>query len=160
MGLGLTQLSCPVSHRVLWLVDERKITQMPHQKRAALATIAALSLLLGACSSSGGGGDTATQPTTGPIDLTVKALDPGGKYSFDAKNYTAKAGTVNVALVNEGKENHDLMVQGIDKGKFKLTATPSETKSGSVNLSAGTYTIYCDIAGHRSAGMEAKLVVS
>jgi len=131
---------------------------MPQSKRAAVAAVAALSLLVGACSSSGGG-DNATPATTGPIDLTVKSLDPGGKYSYDAKEYTAKAGTVNVALVNEGKENHDLMVQGVDKGKFKLAATPNETKTGSVTLAAGTYTIYCDIAGHRAAGMEAKLVV-
>jgi plastocyanin len=136
------------------------MTEMPQSKRAAVAAVAALSLLVGACSSSSDDGGDATQPTTGPIDLTVKALDPGGKYSFDSKNYTAKAGTVNVALVNDGKENHDLMVQGIDKKKFKLTATAGETKSGSVSLSAATYTIYCDIAGPRAAGMEAKLVVS
>ena len=131
---------------------------MPHPKRAAIATAAALSLLLGACG--GGSGGDASQPTTGAIDLTVKALDPGGKYSFDLKDYTAKAGTVNVALVNEGKENHNLLVQGVDKKKFKLSVTPGETKTGAVTLAAATYTIYCDLAGHRSAGMEAKLVVS
>ena len=132
---------------------------MPHQKRAAIATVAALGLLLGACGGSSGGGD-ASEPTTGPIDLTVTALDPGGKYSFDAKSYTAKAGTVNVALVNDGKENHNVLVQGIDKNKFKITATPGQTTTGAVSLSANTYTIYCDIAGHRSSGMEAKLVVN
>ena len=131
---------------------------MPHPKRAAIATAAALSLLLGACS--GGGGGDASEPTTGAIDLTVKSLDPGGKYAFDSKNYTAKAGTVNVALVNEGKENHNLLVEGVDKKKFKLSVTPGQTTTGAVSLAAKTYTIYCDIAGHRDAGMEAKLVVS
>ena len=131
---------------------------MPHQKRAVLATAAALGLLLGACSSSSGG--DSTQPTTGAIDLTVKALDPGGKYSFDAKEYTAKAGTVNVALVDDGKENHNLLVTSISKSKFKLSVTPGTTKAGAVTLAAGTYTLYCDIAGHRDGGMEAKLIVS
>jgi plastocyanin len=130
---------------------------MRHQKRAALAAAAAVGLLVTGC---GGSGSDASQPTTGAIDLTVKALDPGGKYSYDAKEYTAKAGTVNVALVNEGKENHNLLVQGVSKGKFKLTVAPGESKSGAVQLAGGTYTIYCDIAGHRDAGMEAKLVVS
>ena len=131
---------------------------MPHQKRAVLATAAALGLLLGACSSSSGG--DSTQPTTGAIDLTVKALDPGGKYSVDAKEYTAKAGTVNVALVDDGKETHNLLVTSISKSKFKLSVTPGTTKAGAVTLAAGTYTLYCDIAGHRDGGMEAKLIVS
>jgi plastocyanin len=131
---------------------------MPHQKRA-LAAVAALALLLGACGSGGGGGD-ASEPTTGAIDLTVKSLDPGGKYAYDLKEYTAKAGTVNVALVNEGRENHNLLIEGVDKKKFKISVTPGQTTSGAVTLAAKTWTIYCDIAGHRSSGMEAKLVVS
>jgi uncharacterized cupredoxin-like copper-binding protein len=131
---------------------------MPYQKRAAIAAVAAFSLLLGACG--GSSGNAQTQPTTGAIDLTVKALDPGGKYSFDQKQYTAKAGTVNVALVNDGKENHDLLIEGVDKNKFKLAANPGQTKGGAVTLAAKTYTIYCDIAGHRQSGMEATLVVS
>jgi len=131
---------------------------MPHQKRA-LAAVAALALLLGACGSGGSGGD-ASEPTTGPIDLTVRSLDPGGKYAYDLKEYTAKAGTVNVALVNEGRENHNLLIEGVDKKKFKLSVTPGQTTNGAVTLAAKTWTIYCDIAGHRSSGMEAKLVVS
>ena len=130
---------------------------MPHRKRAAFASVAALGLLVGAC---GGSGGDASLPTTGAIDLTVKSLDPGGKYAYDAKDYTAKAGTIDVALINEGKENHNLLVQSVDKSKFKLSVTPGETKTGAVTLAAATYTIYCDLAGHRSAGMEAKLVVS
>jgi len=131
---------------------------MPHQKRAAIAAVAAFGLLLGACGGSSGG--SASQPTTGAIDLTVKALDPGGKYSYDQKEYAAKEGTINVALVDAGKENHDLLVQGVDKKKFKLAVTPNETKAAAVELAAGTYTIYCDITGHRAAGMVATLTVS
>ena len=131
---------------------------MPHRKRAAIATVAALGLLAAACG--GGSGGDASLPTTGAIDLTVKSLDPGGKYAYDSKNYTAKAGTVNVALVNEGKENHNLLIEGVDKKNFKLSVTPGQTTSGAVSLAARTYTIYCDIAGHRDSGMEAKLVVS
>jgi plastocyanin len=148
----------PAQPRSQWCVNDKKDDEMPHQKRAAIAAVAAFGLLLGACGGSSGG--SATEPTTGAIDLTVKALDPGGKYSFDQKDYTAKAGTVNVAFVNAGKENHDLLVQGVDKKKFKLSTTPSATDTGAVTLAAGTYTIYCDIAGHRQAGMEAKLTVS
>jgi plastocyanin len=131
---------------------------MPHRKRAAIATVVALGLLLGGCGSSSGG--NASDPTTGPADLTVKALDPGGKYDYDMDSYTAKAGTINVALVNEGRENHNILVAGIDSKKFKLSVTPGQTATGAVTLAARTYDIYCDIAGHRDAGMEAKLVVT
>ncbi|HUP72842.1 MAG TPA: cupredoxin domain-containing protein [Acidimicrobiales bacterium] len=131
---------------------------MPHRKRAAIATVAALGLLFGGCGSSSGG--DASEPTTGPIDLTVKALDPGGKYDYDLDSYTAKAGTINVALVNEGRENHNVLIVGIDSKKFKLSVTPGQTTTGAVTLAARTYDIYCDIAGHRDAGMEAKLVVN
>ena len=155
MGSRVTQLSCPVSHAVV--VVREKDTEMRHQKRAAIAAAAAVGLLFGGCS---GSGSDASSPTTGAIDLTVKALDPGGKYAYDLKEYTAKAGTVDVALINEGKENHNLLIQGVDKGKFKMTVAPGETKTGAVELAARTYTIYCDIAGHRDSGMEAKLVVS
>jgi plastocyanin len=154
VGLRVTQLSCPVSHADV--VVREKDTEMPHHKRAAIATVAAVGLLFGACSS----GADSSSPTTGAIDLTVKALDPGGKYAYDMKDYTARAGTVDVALINEGKENHNLLIQGVDKGKFKMTVAPGETKTGAVDLAAKTYEIYCDIAGHRDSGMEAKLVVS
>ena len=51
-------------------------------------------------------------------------------------------------------------MEGVSKSKFKLSVTPGQTNTGAVSLPAKTYTIYCDLAGHRSAGMEAKLVVN
>ena len=130
---------------------------MTAYKRAAAATAAATALLIAGCGSSSGNGATSTTP--GAIDVTVHSLDP--KYSYDQKEYPAKAGTVTIELVNDGKENHNLLIQGVSKNKFKLSVIGTNaTKSGSVQLSAGTYAIYCDIAGHRGAGMEAKLIVS
>src|SRR5688500_5771967 len=52
----------------------------------------------------------------------------------------------NIALVNEGKENHNLLVEGVSKSKFKLSVTPGQTNTGAVSLPAKTYTIYCDLA--------------
>ena len=47
------------------------------------------------------------------------------------------------------------------KSGFKLTVNgQGETKAGKVNLTPGTYTIYCDIPTHREAGMQAKLIVT
>jgi plastocyanin len=132
---------------------------MKAHKRAVVVSAATTALLLAGCGGGGSGDSGATPGTTGSVDVTVHAQDP--KYSFDSKLYTAKAGTVNFAYVNDGKENHDLLIEGVPASKFKLKVVgPNSTTSGSAQLAAGTYTIYCDIAGHRGAGMEAKLVVS
>ena len=128
------------------------------QRRATTGVMAALVLLTGAC---GGGDSTPAAPTVsaGAVDLTITALDP--KYSYDKESYAAKAGVITIELVNGGKENHNLLVQGVPSKTFKLTASrPGDRKVAAVQLSAGTYTVYCDIAGHRKAGMEARLVVS
>lgn len=129
----------------------------PRRYTRKAAALASLGLTIAACS--GGGGGTVAEPVTGAIDVTVRAQDP--KYAYDQKTYNAKAGTINIELINDGKENHNLVIQGVDKKKFKLLAQgPGAKVSGSVQLQANTYTIYCDLSGHRAGGMEAKLVVS
>ena len=51
-------------------------------------------------------------------------------------------------------------MQGVSKSKFRIGATPGKKTVGAIELAAGNYVIYCDLAGHRKGGMEAKLVVS
>ena len=41
---------------------------------------------------------------------------------------------------------------------FKLSIGNEDT--GTTDLAPGTYTLFCDIAGHESAGMVAELTVS
>ena len=43
---------------------------------------------------------------------------------------------------------------------FKLEVGDEKTDLGEIELKAGRYILYCDIAGHRSSGMEAKLLVN
>jgi len=78
---------------------------------------------------------------------------------FDADQYTAGAGTVNITYQLEGVIEHSLVVEGREDD-MRLVVSGGSTDRGSIDLDAGAYVLYCDIAGHREAGMEATLIVS
>lgn len=119
-----------------------------------IAGSAALALTLGACGDGGGGGDDAAAGCeTQAASLTVGALD---ELAFDQDAYEADAGCVAVTYVNEGSIAHTLLIRGVDG--FKLAV--GDEDEGVVELEAGDYELYCDIAGHERAGMVADLTVS
>jgi plastocyanin len=105
-----------------------------------------------------GGGDSSDGGTSSPADVVVHGNDA---LKFDKDSYTARAGANVIELVNDGSQPHTLLFDddSIDFDKLGVTKQ-GDTDTGSVDLPAGTYTIYCDIAGHREAGMEASLVVN
>jgi plastocyanin len=120
-----------------------------------VAGAAALAFTLAAC----GGDDSTTSDTTptagedsGPT-LTVGAED---NLKFDAESYETEAGEVKVVYKNNGSVAHTLLIKDV-KG-FKLSVGRED--DGTVDLEPGTYTLYCDVAGHEAAGMEAELTVS
>lgn len=98
--------------------------------------------------------------------------------SSDAQSLAAQAGGVSVELSefkigpgpitapqdstltvsNVGTAAHNLWIEGQDQKTADLDPGSKEGLSLK-GLKAGTYTVYCQIAGHRSSGMEAKLVV-
>ena len=67
-------------------------------------------------------------------------------------------GELRITISNTGTMAHNLV---FENGPKSADINPGETVTFDVGaLEPGTYTIYCDIAGHRDAGMEARLVVS
>ena len=91
-------------------------------------------------------------------DLTVEAHD----IDFDRDEYRLAAGEQRVAYLQEGDTRHTLVVETADGAAmdgFELEVDGSSSDVGTVDLEAGRYTLYCDVAGHREAGMEADLVV-
>lgn len=123
--------------------------------RALSALAVAGVFALAAC---GGGGDDGSTATTVPADLTVTAVEG---LAWDATEYTASAGEVTIAVVNNSSQPHNLHI--VDPGGVQLPEIwdiPSKgnVASDTVTLAAGTYTLICTIPGH--GNMKSALVVS
>jgi plastocyanin len=116
--------------------------------------VAGLLLVLSACG--GGTGGQAASSDGKKADeahLTVTA----GDLFFRPKEATVPAGRIDVSLVNEGQIEHTLAIQ--DRDDLKLSIQKGGEDKGSVELQPGDYTFYCDVPGHRAAGMEMKVHV-
>jgi plastocyanin len=95
----------------------------------------------------GGGGEAAA-------DLVAK---PG--LLFEPAEFAVPAGPVEVTLRNEDTQLHTLSVEGQPKFKKLETAGKGESQSGTLEVGPGSYVLFCDVPGHRAAGMQATLKV-
>ena len=130
---------------------------MRTRRVARLCTAAvATAVVVVACGGGGGGGSSYKQPK-GPAQTTLDIK--GGNFFFDPKNSDAPAGVDAIKLDSEGGQ-HTLV---FDNGKvpgFKLEAGSGQSDELKVDLKPGKYTIFCDIPGHREAGMEGTITVT
>ena len=117
-----------------------------------LALIILSILAVSAC----GGDDGEGLVGNGPSDaVSVVAED----LAFDTGGYRASAGEITISYENQGAIEHTLVIDGVDE--FKLVVPGAgDVDEGVVQLAVGEYTLYCNVAGHRDAGMEATLDVS
>ena len=134
-----------------------------------LAAALGLSLLLMACSAdsdgrqpalAGDGPDSTPSPETAPRSDTVRVILDEYTIGIPA---TLPAGPNVLRLESIGFEEHNLM--------FVLTETdsilweterrlaPYETRTVTVDLMPGLYTVVCDFSGHEGRGMFADLSV-
>jgi uncharacterized cupredoxin-like copper-binding protein len=130
-------------------MSARRITQV-------FAIAVAVSALVAACGGGGGGGSSYKEPK-GPAQTTLDI--EGGNFFFDPKDSEAPAGIDEIKMESEGGL-HTLV---FDDGKvpgFKLEASSGNSDELKVDLKPGKYTIYCDIPGHREAGMEGTITVT
>jgi plastocyanin len=130
---------------------------VPPMKRVSVLVAAAgltIPLVLGAC---GGGSGSSNATASSSADLQVVGLD----IRYDKKAYDLTAGLRTIELKNRGSQFHTLLIEqnGQRVGDFKLAAQAKKSASGKIDPAAGTYTIYCDVTGHRAAGMEATVTV-
>jgi hypothetical protein len=104
----------------------------------------------------------------GPGDeLEIEAGDlffvyDGVRSDQDELTIQVVEGELAVTFVNEGRTVHnfrvDETVADTAAGK-KVEAAGGSTESGVLPLFSGSYAFYCDITGHRAAGMEGTIEV-
>ncbi len=125
----------------------------PGRRHGALAAATLAALLLAAC-----GNSTSDADPAGGATLTVEAHD----IEFDRDAYRITAGPVDIVYQQQGTLPHSLVIEdayGTAIDGFKLEVGDSDADRGTVDLPPGDYVIYCDVPGHRGAGMEAELQV-
>jgi plastocyanin len=79
------------------------------------------------------------------IRLPATIVEPG-RYMFDLKN--------------DGKDMHNLAIEGQGVSEETPTIGPGKAAKLEVDLEPGTYELYCSVPGHRELGMEAALKVT
>lgn len=128
-------------------------------RRVALVVLVlSAALLVAAC---GGGGQTTAPggdqaPAGGGAMLSVTGTDG---LMFEPDRLSASAGEATVELTAQEGVRHTFAVEGVKGGEPIVEAQPGQTATGSVQLEPGTYTFFCDVPGHREAGMEGTLTV-
>lgn len=81
-----------------------------------------------------------------------------GDLYFEPDRLEAPAGPVAFTLVNEGAQPHSLLLDKLRSFRLEVAARGDQDE-GSVDLDAGEYSYFCDIPGHRAAGMEGTLTI-
>ena len=113
-----------------------------------------------------GGAAGASQPpakknaptASGPGGTLMLAADPT-QISYQQKSLASKPGKVTIEFTNPAQISHDVV---IEQGSTEIAKTDLITQSStsvSADLAPGKYVYYCDVPGHREAGMEGTLTV-
>lgn len=114
--------------------------------RRSAVLLAILGLLLAAC----GGGATAEERVR--IEMTAT------EFKFEPATWEIPAGKlVKVVVHNKGVVEHDFTITDL-KVAVKALAGKDTTKDFA-SIAAGTYEVFCSVAGHKESGMVGKLIV-
>tara|TARA_B100001146_G_scaffold92063_1_gene81493 strand:- start:757 stop:1155 length:399 start_codon:yes stop_codon:yes gene_type:complete len=119
----------------------------------SIGAVVATALLAGACGGGSGSSSVAVEQEDGVLRIVADDT-----HDFDADAYVVSAGELRVDYVQSGFQNHTLVIEGIED-QMRLEVENGGRDSGTVTLQPGRYIIYCDVAGHRDGGMEARLLV-
>jgi mono/diheme cytochrome c family protein len=99
-----------------------------------------------------GGGKPAVEKS-GAVQIDA---DPTGQLAFVTDAATGTPGQITVKMANKSGTPHDIVIDGKGKGQIVQNGGVSQFQA---NFTAGSYTFYCSVPGHRQAGMQGKLTV-
>ena len=129
------------------------------ERRTTLAAVAlgAGTLLLAACGDdhggAHGGGGAASPVADGARRIEVTGED----FAFEPDQITVEAGEDVAIALTSVDIVHDFTIDDLD---VHIDANRGDTVEGGLTVDEpGTYTFYCSVPGHRSAGMEGTLTV-
>ena len=116
--------------------------------RVALIFGMLLTLTLAACSSASG----SSNASGNELNVTMS------EFKFQPSSFVMAAGqSITLRVKNAGTVDHDF---AIEKLGVSLTMKPGATGAQQIGpFAPGTYDVICSIAGHKEAGMVARLTV-
>lgn len=90
----------------------------------------------------------------GALDITAV------EFAFPEVRGVAAEGDVEITIINEGQTLHNIVVEGANEGSDdKAEAGAGASDTALFNLFAGEFVIFCDVPGHRAAGMERRITI-
>ena len=131
-----------------------------------LAYVAGLVLFVTSCSGDADGGDAQKAPDSGATETTRSGADTVrvtlDEYSIGIPR-VLPAGRNVLRLESLGFEEHNLLFVLNDSDSLvwetERRLSPYETRTVSVDLVPGAYTVVCDFSGHEGRGMFTELTV-
>ncbi len=93
---------------------------------------------------------------TKPAGQTV--IVAAREWAFDPAALEAKPGEVTFQVRNDGAVEHNFFIENVRRGGVEAIQ-PGQTRSLTVTVAAGEYTVICNLPGHREAGMVATFKV-
>jgi plastocyanin len=128
--------------------------------RAGLA-VAAVAVPLAAFGGTAVSATAAQRAHTASAHTVALAANPTGLLKYTKSSVSVAPGSVTISFTNKSPVAHDVvLINSKNKILGKTPIFKGGTKSFTVTLSAGKYTYYCSVPGHRQAGMQGTLTVT
>jgi plastocyanin len=109
----------------------------------------------------GGASAVAAPAHTAGAHRVAIAANPTGLLKYTKSSLTTAPGKVTIVFTNKSPLAHDVvLINSKNKILGKTPVFDHGSKSFTVTLTAGKYTYYCSVPGHRQAGMQGTLKVT